>query len=172
MKSLSTELWWWNFENNWNCKRCIQFDVENYNCMTHKYENKKNNYKRICLYGCETWTMTTRNMTKLQSFEMWAYRKMMKISWRENKTNEEVLEMADEQLYITPTIKKRKIPTLVTWSDVTSTGGYWRDTGGQNKQRKAKNGVDDKYHRMDGNATTGQPTFFKNTAPGDDDDYY
>ena len=24
------------------------------------------------LYGCDTWTITTRNMTKLQSFEMWA----------------------------------------------------------------------------------------------------
>ena len=61
------------------------------------------------LYGCETWTITTRNMTKLQSFEMWAYRKMMKISWREKKTNEEVLTLADEQLYKIPTIKKRKI---------------------------------------------------------------
>ena len=50
------------------------------------------------LYGCEAWTITTRNMTKLQSFEMWAYRKMMKISWREKKTNEEFLEMAGEQL--------------------------------------------------------------------------
>ena len=40
---------------------------------------------------------------------MWAYRKMMKISWREKKTNEEVLTLADEQLYIIPTIKKRQI---------------------------------------------------------------
>ena len=61
------------------------------------------------LYRCETWTIATSNMTKLQSSEMWAYRKMMKISWRENKTNEEVLTLADEQLYIIPTIKKRKI---------------------------------------------------------------
>ncbi len=34
---------------------------------------------------------------------------MMKISCRENKTNEEVLEMVDQTLYIIPTIKKRKI---------------------------------------------------------------
>ena len=79
------------------------------------------------VYGCETWTITTRNMTKLQSFEMWPYRKMMKISWREKKTNKEVLTLADEQLYIIPTIKKRKLPTLVTWTDVTtSTGCCWR----------------------------------------------
>ena len=34
---------------------------------------------------------------------------MTKISWREKKTNDEVLTLADEQLYIIPTIKKRKI---------------------------------------------------------------
>ena len=61
------------------------------------------------LYGCETWTITTRHMTKLQSFEMWAYRKMIKIAWREKKTNQEVLTLADEQIYIILTITKRKI---------------------------------------------------------------
>ena len=33
----------------------------------------------------------------------------MKIFWREKKTNEEVLKLADEQLYIIPTIKNRQI---------------------------------------------------------------
>ena len=42
-------MWWWHLEKNLNCKRCIQCDVENYNCKTHKYENKKNNYKSICV---------------------------------------------------------------------------------------------------------------------------
>ena len=45
---------------------------------------------------------STRNIKKLQSFEMWAYRKMMKISWRDKKRNEEVLKLADERLYIVP----------------------------------------------------------------------
>ena len=33
----------------------------------------------------------------------------MKISWREKKTNEEILKLTDKQLYIIPTIQKRKI---------------------------------------------------------------
>ncbi len=61
------------------------------------------------LYGCETWTITTRNMTILQVLEMWAYRKKTKISWREKKRNEEVLNLTDEQLYVIPTIKKTNI---------------------------------------------------------------
>ena len=43
------------------------------------------------LYTCEMWTTRTRNMTKLQSFEMWAYRKMININMMEarkgNKMN-------------------------------------------------------------------------------------
>ena len=35
--------------------------------------------------------------------------KMMKISWREKKTNEEILKLTEKQLYIIPTIQKRKI---------------------------------------------------------------
>ena len=59
-------------------------------------------------YGCDPWTITTRNMTTLQTFDMWTYRKMMIISWKEKKRIEEVLKMAHEQLYIIPTIDKRK----------------------------------------------------------------
>ena len=81
-------------------------------------------------------------MAKLQSFEMWAYRKMMKISWRETKTNEEVLTLADKQLYIIPTIKKRKISyfghMIRQHPQVVIEGS----TGVEKKQRKAKNGVD------------------------------
>ena len=54
------------------------------------------------LHGCETWTINNhQKYEKLQSFEMWAYRKIVKISWRQNKTNEEILTLADERLYIT-----------------------------------------------------------------------
>ena len=106
------------------------------------------------LYGCETWTIKTRNMTKLQSFEMWAYRKIMKISWREKKTNEEVLTLADDQPYTIPTIKKRKITYLghmIRRNNIHRLLLEGPLTGGEKKQRKAKNGVDDKHHRMDGN---------------------
>ena len=41
----------------------------------------KANVWSTLLYGCI-------NDKILQSFKMWAYRKMMKISWKENKTNE------------------------------------------------------------------------------------
>ena len=43
------------------------------------------------LYGAETWTLTKVTSDKLEAFEMWLYRRMLRISWKEHKTNGEVL---------------------------------------------------------------------------------
>ena len=43
------------------------------------------------LYGAETWTRTKVTSDKLEAFEMWLYRRMLRISWKKRKTNEEVL---------------------------------------------------------------------------------
>ena len=42
-------------------------------------------------YGAETWTMTKSLLSRLDAFEMWIYRRVMKISWTEKITKEEVL---------------------------------------------------------------------------------
>lgn len=41
-------------------------------------------------YGSETWTYSKAVIEKLKSFEMWCYRRMLRISWTEKVTNEEV----------------------------------------------------------------------------------
>ena len=43
------------------------------------------------LYEAETWTLTKVTSDKLEAFEMWLYRRMLRISWKEHTTNGEVL---------------------------------------------------------------------------------
>jgi len=50
----------------------------------------------ITLYGCKTWTISTEERKRLESFEMWCYRKMLRISWMDGVTNEEVLARITE----------------------------------------------------------------------------
>ena len=42
------------------------------------------------LYEAETCTLTQVTYDKLEAFEMWLYRRMLRISWREHKANGEV----------------------------------------------------------------------------------
>ena len=45
----------------------------------------------MALYGAETWTLRATDPKRLESFEMWCWRRMEKISWTDHVRNEEVL---------------------------------------------------------------------------------
>ena len=42
------------------------------------------------VYRAELWTLTKVTSDKSEAFEMWLYRRMLRISWKEHKTNGEV----------------------------------------------------------------------------------
>lgn len=46
----------------------------------------------VVLYGCETWTKTKALEKKIEACEMWIWRKMLRVSWTEKRTNEDILE--------------------------------------------------------------------------------
>ena len=48
------------------------------------------------------------DIRRLEAFEMWVWRKMEKISWRDMKTNEEVLQMVQEERSLIDVIWRRK----------------------------------------------------------------
>ena len=62
----------------------------------------------IALYGAETWTLRAVDQKHLESFEMWCWRRMEKISWTDHVRNEEVLLRVKEQRNILHEICKRK----------------------------------------------------------------
>lgn len=66
----------------------------------------------VLLYGVEAWTMTEATEKRIQSFEMWIYRRILRISWVDRVTNEEVLRRMNCQLVLMPTIKERKLRYL------------------------------------------------------------
>jgi hypothetical protein len=62
----------------------------------------------VALYGAGTWTLRKVDQKYLESFEMWCWRRMEKISWTDRVRNEEVLHRLKEERNILHTIKRRK----------------------------------------------------------------
>ena len=60
------------------------------------------------MYGAETWTLRATDKKYLESFEVWCWRRMEKISWTDHVRNEEVLLRVNEQRNILHEIRKRK----------------------------------------------------------------
>jgi hypothetical protein len=62
----------------------------------------------ISLYGAETWTLRAVDQKHVESFEMWCWRRMEKISRTDHVRNEDVLLRVKEQRNILHEIRKRK----------------------------------------------------------------
>ena len=62
----------------------------------------------MALYGAETWTLRAMEQKHLESFEMWCWRRMEKISWTDHVRNEDVLLRVKVQRNTLHEIRKRK----------------------------------------------------------------
>jgi len=51
----------------------------------------------VALYGSETWTLQKEDIRRLEAFEIWIWRRMMKVPCTEHKTNEEILKMVETE---------------------------------------------------------------------------
>jgi hypothetical protein len=60
----------------------------------------------MALYGAETWTLRAVDHKHLESFEMWCWRRMEKISWTDHVRKEEVLLTVNELRNILHEIRK------------------------------------------------------------------
>ncbi|GFO04978.1 endonuclease-reverse transcriptase [Plakobranchus ocellatus] len=63
----------------------------------------------VMTYGAEGWTIKKKQEKKINSAEMWFYRRLLRISWRERRTDQSILEELNEERKLLNYIKKRKL---------------------------------------------------------------
>ena len=62
------------------------------------------------MYACDTLTLSKQMEAKLEAFEVWSHRRIMRISWKEMKSNGEVLRMIGLKITkLVLSIKKKKL---------------------------------------------------------------
>ena len=49
----------------------------------------------VATYGCESWAHSKKVTKKIEAFEMWTYRRLLRVSWRQHKTNTWILEQLE-----------------------------------------------------------------------------
>jgi len=63
----------------------------------------------VAMYGCESWIIKAADSKRLNAFEMDMYRRMMRISWREHRTNNSIIEGLQPTCRFLAEIKRRKL---------------------------------------------------------------
>ena len=66
----------------------------------------------IFLYACESWTLTAELQRRIQAMEIWCYREVLRISYKDHVTNEKVrakIQQAIEPHEDLAIVKRRKV---------------------------------------------------------------
>ena len=66
----------------------------------------------VLMYGSEAWTITTELRKRLESCEVWFLRRMLRISWMDKVSNEEVFQTAEVKRKLLHDIRIRQLGFL------------------------------------------------------------
>ena len=46
----------------------------------------------VVLYGCESWTVKKAEHQRIDAFEMWCWRRLLRVPWTERRSNQSILK--------------------------------------------------------------------------------
>ncbi len=69
----------------------------------------------IVLYGAETWTMRKHERSKIDSFELWCWRRVLRVSWMERKTNILIIENIKPEWTLESRVPKAALSYFGPW---------------------------------------------------------
>ena len=77
-----------------------------------KLQTRKSHVWSALLYDCECWNSSTNSKKKLEATEKRHLRRLLKIPWKDRKTNEEALQLAGVKCSLIKTIRERQMNFL------------------------------------------------------------
>ena len=46
----------------------------------------------VVMYGCESWTITKTECRRIDAFELWCWRRLLRVPWTARRSNESILK--------------------------------------------------------------------------------
>ena len=79
----------------------------------HHYANKVRIVKAmaflIVMYGCESWTVKKAKRQRTDTFELWCWRKLLRVPWTARRSNQTILEKINTEYSLEGLMLKVKL---------------------------------------------------------------
>ena len=66
----------------------------------------------IVMYGCESWTIKKAECQRIDAFEMWCWRRLLRVPWTARRSNQSILKEISPEYSIGRTDAGAETPTL------------------------------------------------------------
>ena len=66
----------------------------------------------VVMYGCESWTVKKAERRRIDAFELWCWRKLLKVPWTARRSNQSILREINPEYSLEGLMLKLKTPIL------------------------------------------------------------
>ena len=63
----------------------------------------------VVMYGCESWTIKKAEHRRIDAFELWCWRRLLRVSWTARRSNQSILKEINPQSSLVGLILKLKL---------------------------------------------------------------
>ena len=63
----------------------------------------------IVMYGCESWTIKKAECQRIDAFELWCWRRLLRVSWTARRSNQSILKEISPEYSLEGVILKLKL---------------------------------------------------------------
>ena len=92
----------------------------------------------VVKYGCESWTIKIAECRKIDAFELWCWRRLLRVPWTARRSVQSILKQISPEYSLEGLMLKLKLPILwppdvknwLIWKDPDVGKDWWREKKG------------------------------------------
>ena len=65
----------------------------------------------VVMYGCESWTIKKTEHQRIGAFEVWCWRRLLRVPWAANRSNQSILKEVSPEYSLEELMLKLKLQT-------------------------------------------------------------
>ena len=63
----------------------------------------------VVMYGCESWTVKKAENQRIDAFELWCWRRLLRVPWTARRSNQSILKEISPRIYLEEMMLKLKL---------------------------------------------------------------
>ena len=67
----------------------------------------------VVMYGCESWTTEKAERQRIDAFELWCWRRLLRVPWNERRSNQSILKEINPEYSLEGLMLKLKLQYFV-----------------------------------------------------------
>ena len=71
----------------------------------------------VVMYGCESWTIKRAECWRIDAFELWCWRRLLRVPWTARRSNQSILKEISPECSLEGLMLELKLQFLATWCE-------------------------------------------------------